>query len=124
MSTRTKVEKKPVGEKPYWALVLVYTPFVMGGNVWQPKRYRTEGKPEKVGKYECFSFWNELQSRYQVHDVKSGGLLGDGPTLAAALEIAAKNVRTTPDLDEQMKKINLMNLDTVERAWALEACSK
>jgi len=95
----------------------------MGGDVWQPKRYETEGQPEKVGKYECFSFWNEVQGKHQVHDVKSGGLLGDGPTRSAALEKARKNVRITPDLDDQMKKVSLMDLETVERAWALKAGS-
>ena len=117
MKTKTKPKK-------FWAMLLKYNPFVMGGDVWQPVRYETDGSPVKVKKYSCFVFFNELQGEYQVHDKKSGGLIGHGRTKGAALALARENVETTPDLDEQMAKISLMSCKVVEREWALRVGSK
>lgn len=47
-----------------------------------------------------------------------------GKTVIEAVKLAEKNIKTTPDLDEQMAKVSLMSCETVEREWALRIGSK
>src|SRR3990172_3512348 len=95
-----KAKAKPA---TFCALILVYEPFIMGGDVWQPRRYETEGTPVRVGKYRCFTFFNDVSKKHHVHDQKTGGLLGEGRTVEEAVATAKKNIAETPDLDAQMR---------------------
>ena len=90
----------------YWARCSFYEPFVMGGNVWQNKRYRVEGVPcRKLGQYEVFGYFRVSKNLWVVHEKSTGGLLAEGATLDDAWATAKKNVEDTPDFGQQVAQL-------------------
>lgn len=97
--------KKKIRTKSYWAMGLVYVPFVMGGDVWQERRFAVQGDPVRILKFSCFYARNTVSKEWGVYHVETGGLLGTGATREAARAKAVENIQTTPDLTEQMEKL-------------------
>ncbi len=109
----------------FWALCLFYEPFVMGGDVWQKRRYEVVGEvSDPIDGYETFA-WSNQSGDWQVHETKTGGLLGKGETLHEAWSDAKKNVRETPDFAEQAKQLGpVLRHVAVEYAEAMRRLSK
>jgi len=83
-----------------------YEPFTMGGSVWHWRRFEVDAHPTKlVSKFEGLLFYCPLTKEWRIHESTTGGLLGEGRTSEAAIADANKNIKTTPDLREQMASL-------------------
>ncbi len=99
---RNTTKKSSISNK-YWAVYQEYFPFVMGGTVWQPRRYEITGEPVSVGKLKCFMFYNTIEKAWQCHECDTGGLLASGLSREEAVRTALQNCSITPDIAEQIK---------------------
>jgi hypothetical protein len=80
----------------------------MGGDIWQWRRYPVESakKVDLIHGFQGFVFFDEAHTKtWNVHHVETGGLLGEASTELEAVYEANNNIKTTPDLKEQMKKL-------------------
>lgn len=88
-----------------YARIQLYKPFVFGGSVWEDHAYPVEEfSIINIGKFECFVF-SSGPKNWSVHEKVSGGLFGSGTTKMKAIGMARKNVKSTPDLHSQVKKL-------------------
>lgn len=94
-------------EQKHYGICMYYDTFVMGGDVWQARKYKVEKVDEvlNLDGLEVFVWKCPISSKWKVNEVTTGGLLGDGNSKKAALKKAISNIEETPDLKEQIKKI-------------------
>ncbi len=104
----------------FWALCLFYEPFVMGGDVWQKRRYQVVAEAsDPIEGYETFA-WSNQEGEWRVHEKSTGGLLGEGETLHEAWAEAKKNIKETPDFAKQVKQLGpVLNHTAVEYSEAM-----
>ncbi len=87
-----------------YAICQFYVPFVMGGDVWQFRRFKVEAEDcELIKGFK--GFVAKHKRRYTVYELATGGKLGEGHTRQAAIFDANKNIEETPDLKEQIQKL-------------------
>lgn len=110
----------------HFAICQYYEPFVMGGNVWQWRRFGVESEQvELVDGFTGFVFYDELTKEWRVHELTTGGLIGEGPNRLDAIHKANTNIKETPDLREQMKSLgDTTQFPVVEAADALARIAK
>ena len=122
---RPEMFPKPVMVKG-WAICQYYEPFTMGGNVWQWRRFEIDAEDvELVKGFKGFVFYDDLTREYRVHEITTGGLLGEGKLRDEAVATANKNIEETPDLKNQMANLgDTSNFQVVEAADALRRIAK
>lgn len=108
------------------AICQYYEPFTMGGNVWQWRRFEVESEPvDLVDGFKGFAFYCELTKEWRVHELTTGGLLGEGPNQIEAVHTANTNIKETPDLREQMAGLgDTTQFPVVKAADALRRIAK
>jgi hypothetical protein len=118
MTTKTK--------EKYWVRVKFYEPFTMGGSVWRDVRYEVEGDPITLPrKIKGHVSRNAAAKKWVVHELTTGGFLGDGKTKKDAIECAKNNISITPDLEQQIAKMSdLMGLPETTTQEALRRLAK
>lgn len=126
MTKKMKTKKgTPPTVKKFWAMLLYYVPFVMGGQTWQPRRYEVAAEPEKIGSFKCFVWLNDVSMKFHVNEVTTGGLLADASSREAAIDLARSNIAMTPDLRAQMARFgDVMNHPEVPKDEALKRGEK
>ena len=89
-----------------YGMCLYYVPFVMGGDVWQPRRYKVENVKETrtINGIDVFLQKCPIDGMWRVTETTTGGLLGQGNSEKKAFEVATDNIESTPDLKDQMAK--------------------
>jgi len=66
-----------------------------------------------------------FSKKWRVHELKTGGLLGEGQTREDAIYDANHNIKTTPDLKEQVESLgNTSGFEVVDAKDALERIHK
>lgn len=86
----------------FYAVLLKYCPFVMGGLVWQPRRYKVQGEGSRIRAFEVF-VTKRGRNRVAVHETTTGAYICDGLNRDAALRKARKLIDETPDFRAQIK---------------------
>lgn len=94
----------PLGD--CWARVLYYTPFTMGGEVWQHHKYKVPGYAITLpGEIDGF-IAKMPDGSWNCYDILTGGCLGDGENQMAAIIKAHENINATPNLKQQIKEMH------------------
>ena len=103
-----------------------YEPFVLGGSVWQWRRFQVNAYITKLtSKFEGLLFYCPLTKEWRIHESTTGGLLGEGKTGEAAIADANRNIETTPNLREQMTSLgDTSKFQVVEKNEALKRIAK
>lgn len=87
----------------FLAVAQFYEPFQFGGDLHPIRAFELEGEPIRCAGFDCYlTLFND---RFRVYEKKTGGLLGDGPSEGSAKQCARRNVKITPDLKKQMKRM-------------------
>ena len=100
------------------AWTFVYNPFVMGGNVWQPKGFKFDRKEKKdLGKgfygYQLFS----PKGKEVIVEQKSGAIVGNSleevrkDILSSTIEIMQKQV------EDACKQLCLVKIISENKFW-------
>lgn len=90
--------------KPAWVALEVYNAFVMGGSVWQWIRFEMHCVEFKIDRRDITCVAYEAAGQWNVHEKRTGGRMGGGATLEAAIAQTHENVDTTDDLEDQIAK--------------------
>lgn len=107
----------------FWARGVFYNPWVMGGSVWEHKRYRLSGTEVRVWGHQ--GYVSKVGREYEVFEGVSGGLIGKGKTKSAAVKDAVHNIRITPTLKRQIEDLGSVNsLQEVPTEEALRRLKK
>ena len=86
-----------------YAICQFYEPFVMGGDVWQWRRYKVNAEPISLDrKFKAFVYHNHITAKWCVHEAGTGGLIGTGRSRKDAIDDANNNIKITPDLEKQV----------------------
>lgn len=100
----------------FWARAIFYNPWVMGGSVWQHKRYKLTGEQVRIWGHQ--GYVSRVGNGYEVFESVTGGLCGKGKTRASAVKDAIHNIRITPTFKDQMGELgkveNLPEIPTDE----------
>jgi len=88
----------------FWAICQYYEPFVMGGNAWQFRRFKVpNAEPvDFTTGHKGFVYEDKRRDKWIVHELATGGWMGDGETKEEAILVANKNFDETPDINEQI----------------------
>ena len=87
-----------------YALCKYYEPFVIGGPVWQFKRYEIDADDVNlVNGFKGFIF--KIGTSWSVHELNTGGFIGSGESIEEAIYSANCNIKDTVDLDDQIKSL-------------------
>ena len=91
----------------YWAICKFYEPFRLGTEAgWTWKRYEVEAEEVKLIKgIKGFIFLCPKTQLWKVHEIKSGGWLGEGKERNRAIAFAIRSIESTPDLKKQIKEL-------------------
>lgn len=91
-------------KEKFWARVILYEPFIFGGDVWQHYRYELMG--EKVDLYDgLFGWLAKVNNKWEVFESVTGGFCGEGTTKGKAIQDAIYNIKRTPDFKKQIEQL-------------------
>ena len=126
---KKKTKDQPAAEakaQEFWAFARFYEPFVMGGSVWPEKKYKVTAEPVKVGKVDCFIFFDEkFSKKWSLHEATTGGCLKDGPDREKLIAEVKALLADTPDFAAQVATMGKPdNYEEIDTDKALERLSK
>lgn len=122
--SKTKASKPVLVE--HWAICQFYEPFVMGGSVWQFRRFKVQAEDIKlVSGFKGFLYRDQVSKVWRVYEESTGGMLGEGRTREEAIYQANYNIKRTPDLRKQVETLgDPMRHEEADTAEALRRLAK
>lgn len=89
----------------FYAVCQFYEPFIMGGDVWQFRKYYVDGTAVQLANdISGFVFVDHTVGEYHVHEVLTGIRLSSHMSESRAIAIANENIEMTSDLADQIRK--------------------
>jgi pyruvate/2-oxoacid:ferredoxin oxidoreductase beta subunit len=112
----------PVVKSSFYAGIIVYQPFILGGDVNETKRFRVDAESVKLlKKYDCFVF--ERKGRWYLYEVTTGMQVCSDKTRDTVIDQAMGLIREhKKQFEQQLKKTP--SIDTLSIMSSVEAWKK